>query len=167
MGVLFMFEVDETDPLAVGTASGFNLPNEGDAIGCDQAVAAVSATVPLSEDRQGDCTPSDTTMCLNERFAVTADFTDGTTSGSGLGFAQTGNTGWLTFADPNAVGVRIQVFDGCTFGEYFWVFASGLTNVAVDLTVTDTVSGEAQVYSNPLGEPFNPITDTSAFATCP
>ena len=167
MGVLFMFEVDESDPLAVGTASGFNLPNEGDAIGCDQAVAAVSAAVPLSEDRQGDCTPSDTTMCLNERFAVTADFTDGTTSGSGLGFAQTGNTGWLTFADPNAVDVRIQVFDGCTFGDHFWVFASGLTTVAVDLTVTDTVSGETQVYSNPLGEAFNPITDTSAFATCP
>jgi hypothetical protein len=36
----------------------------------------------------------------------------------------------------------------------------------LDLTVTDTVTGDSRVYSNPLNG-FEPITVTSAFATCP
>ena len=43
----------------------------------------------------------------------------------------------------------------------------GLTDVRVDLTVTDTVTGAVRQYSNQQGEKFRPILDTSAFPSCP
>ena len=49
----------------------------------------------------------------------------------------------------------------------FGVFAGGLTNVEVDTTVTDTQTNQVKTYMNPLGTPFQPIQDTTAFATCP
>jgi hypothetical protein len=61
----------------------------------------------------------------------------------------------------------IKVLDACSFSDTFWVFAGGLTNVEVYLRVTDTKTGELQTYGNPLSTPFQPIQDTSAFATCP
>ena len=47
------------------------------------------------------------------------------------------------------------------------MFAAGLTDVEVLLTVTDTVSGETRDYVNVLGTPFQPIQDTAHFAVCP
>jgi ribulose-5-phosphate 4-epimerase/fuculose-1-phosphate aldolase len=48
-----------------------------------------------------------------------------------------------------------------------WVFAAGLTNVEVTLRVVDTFAGSVKTYVNPLGTAYQPIQDTSAFATCP
>lgn len=62
----------------------------------------------------------------------------------------------------------VRVLDQCqTPSNRFWVFASSLTNVEVALTVTDTRTGQTKRYGNPLGTPFQPIQDTTAFATCP
>ena len=36
-----------------------------------------------------------------------------------------------------------------------------------EIAVTDLEHGAVKVYINPLGKPFLPIQDTSAFATCP
>ncbi|CAM2069413.1 hypothetical protein SCOR_28840 [Sulfidibacter corallicola] len=76
-------------------------------------------------------------------------------------------TGYFFFDDPEKIEAVVRVFDGCQFNDNFWVFAGGLTNVAFTLTVTDTQSGEAKEYTNPLGKPFAPIQDTNAFSTCP
>ena len=50
-------------------------------------------------------------------------------------------------------------------------FGPGLTpgglNGEVALTVLDTQNGLTKTYSNELKTPFDPILDTSAFATCP
>ena len=43
----------------------------------------------------------------------------------------------------------------------------GLTNVEVELTVTDTETAEVRSYFNPLGKAFAPVQDIAAFATCP
>jgi len=59
------------------------------------------------------------------------------------------------------------VLNTCSFSNRFWVFAGGLTNVEVTMTVTDTRTGIPKVYMNPQGTPFRPIQDTEAFATCP
>jgi len=61
---------------------------------------------------------------------------------------------------------RRQGVDGCFLSNTFWVFAGGLTNVEVTTTVTDTVTGAVQTYTNPQGTPFQPIQDTHAFV-CP
>ncbi len=62
-----------------------------------------------------------------------------------------------------------KLLNACTpaLGNHFWVFAGGLTDVEVTTTVTDTASGQVKTYFNPLGTPFQPITDLGAFATCP
>jgi len=41
-----------------------------------------------------------------------------------------------------------------------------LTNVEVTITVTDLEADVRRTYTNPLGMSFQPILDTSAFATC-
>jgi hypothetical protein len=51
--------------------------------------------------------------------------------------------------------------------EHYWAFAAGLTNVEVTLRAVDTLTGSVKTYVNPLGTAYEPIQDTSAFATCP
>ena len=58
----------------------------------------------------------------------------------------------------------MKVLNGCTVDAYYWVFAGGLTNVELDLTVTDVQTGQVRSYANPVGTAFAPIQDTSAFA---
>ena len=61
-----------------------------------------------------------------------------------------------------------KVLDACgiTYNSY-WVFAAGLTNVEVTLTITDSETQQVRTYANPLGVPFQPIQDTSAFPDLP
>jgi hypothetical protein len=63
--------------------------------------------------------------------------------------------------------VIIKVLDACALGGHYWVFAGGLTNVDVVITVTDTSTGAVKTYTNPQGAAFQPIQDTAAFSTCP
>ena len=59
------------------------------------------------------------------------------------------------------------MLDGCALNGRFWIFAAGLTNVETTISVTDTWSDTAKTYTRPGGPAFQPIQDTSAFATCP
>ena len=61
----------------------------------------------------------------------------------------------------------IKVLDGCGVNARYWTFAGGLTDVNVIATVTDTHTGTIKSYVNAQGTSFQPIQDTSAFATCP
>ena len=60
----------------------------------------------------------------------------------------------------------VKTLDGCGLNSKWWVFAGGLTNVAVTLKVTDTKTATVKTYHNPPSTTFLPIQDTSAFATC-
>lgn len=117
------------------------------------------------------CRPDATTHCLrNGRFRVTArwrDFQEGT--GDGVAILPSGDSGEFWFFAPDNSELLVKVLDACSFpgGADYWVFAGGLTNVEVTLTVTDTQADETRIYVNPLGAPFAPILDTTAFATCP
>jgi hypothetical protein len=73
----------------------------------------------------------------------------------------------LWFFSSVNVETVVKVINACALNNRFWVFAGGLTDVRVDLKVTDTKNGTVKTYVNPLGAPFQPIQDTSAFATCP
>lgn len=116
----------------------------------------------------GNCTPSTTTLCLSGgRFQVGVTFT---TSQGQQGLAQavslTSDTGYFSYFDASNVEIVLKVLDACAFNQRVWVFASGLTNVATVITVTDTLTGLARTYANPQDRPFPPIQDTGAFATC-
>lgn len=115
------------------------------------------------------CIPNSTTMCLaNGRFQVRATYDAGA---SGSGNAQTvqltSDTGYLWFFDASNVETVIKVLNGCPVNSNYWVFAGGLTNQKVVITVTDMTNGTSKTYTNPSNTEFQPIQDTSAFATCP
>jgi hypothetical protein len=119
----------------------------------------------------GSCAANATTLCLNNgRFRVQATYsTSAGQSGPGMAVTQTSDTGLFWFFSANNIEVIIKVVNACTFtaGPRYWVFAGGLTNVQVVLTVTDTSNGMMRIYTNPQSTAFAPIQDTDAFATCP
>src|SRR5262249_20126067 len=60
----------------------------------------------------------------------------------------------------------IKTLNGCGVNGRYWVFAGGLTNLQVDLAVTDMTTGTTKHYGNPQGAAFQLVTDTSTFASC-
>ena len=122
-----------------------------------QAAAAADA---------GACEPDDRTLCLaNGRYAVRASWEkqDGETGGA-ASWPLTGDTGLYWFFEPSNVEMVVKVLDGCALNGHRWVFAAGLTDVGVTLTVTDTGTGEKRTFENPVGTPFQPVQELKAFA---
>lgn len=119
----------------------------------------------------GTCAPSSTRLCLNQgRFQVEATWTTrDQTTGPGMAVPFGADSGSFWFFSPTNIELDVKVLDGCvpSLGNHYWVFAAGLTDVHVVLTVTDTKTGDVRTYINPQGTVFQPITDTKAFATCP
>ena len=103
-----------------------------------------------------------------DRFRVTTTWhTPNGQTGTGTAVQLTPDTGYFWFFNPENVELVIKVLDACSFANHFWVFAGGLTNVEVTITVEDTATSQIQTYVNPLNVAFQPIQDTQAFATCP
>ena len=116
----------------------------------------------------GECISGGPVLCLNRsRFRVQVAWTTSTGSGSGQAVQLTDESGFFTFFDPSNVELTVKVLNGCSLGGHYWVFLSGLTNVGVQVTVTDTETGAIKTYNNPLSKAFATVLDTSAFATCP
>jgi hypothetical protein len=114
------------------------------------------------------CVPGDTRLCLNNgRFQVEAQWTANNQNGSGHAVPMTSDTGYFWFFADTNVEVVIKVLNACGYNQRYWVYAGGLTNVRVHLTVTDTSTGAVKTYDNPRGTAFQPVQDTSAFTACP
>lgn len=112
------------------------------------------------------CTADGNTVCIgdNDRFAVEVTWEDfeGNTGEGRAAALQTGDTGSLYFFNPGNVELVVKAIDGRQGNGNFWIFFGSLTNVAFDMTVTDTDSGLTKVYSNPAGN-FSSVGDTEAF----
>jgi hypothetical protein len=123
---------------------------------------------PSSTPPPVPCVPGDAHLCLNDnRFQVDAQWTANGTSGAGHAVPLTTDTGYFWFFADTNIEVVIKVLNACALNQRYWVYAGGLTNVKVHLTVTDTQSGAVKTYDNPQGTAFRPVQDSSAFATCP
>ncbi len=116
-----------------------------------------------------NCPNDPNTLCLsNGRFQVRATFNAGASgSGNANAVQLTSDTGYLWFFSSTNVEAVIKVLDGCPVDNAYWVFAGGLTNVNTVITVTDLQTNATKTYTNPANTEFQPIQDTSAFATCP
>ena len=165
----------QADGKVVGQLFGACGPTAVSGDGCDSANAIVdgrlSSSWPslapwLAPPRPGICVPSPGTLCLgrDERFAVQAHYDAGSVSGQARAVELTQDTGYLWFFDAANVETVIKVLDGCAVNNRFWVYAGGLTNVSVNITVTDTVTRKVKSYTNPSGRAFQPVQDTDAFA---
>ncbi len=115
------------------------------------------------------CSTTSTVLCLAQnRFTVQTSFrTSQGTSGVGQAVKLTPDTGYFWFFDASNVEVVVKVLDACGVNGRYWVFAGGLTDVRVDMTVTDTNTGQSNDYLNRQKTPFQTITDTNAFPSCP
>ncbi len=167
--------LDDTLQVTVAVREGTAIPSGG-------ILAAATVTDLRSSDanvvlgqRQsagflgsGPCTPDANSLCLNGgRFKVTATWQSATGSGTGTAIPGTSDTGQFWFFSSQNVEMVVKVLNGCGFNQRYWVFAGGLTNVQVTMTVTDAANGTVKTYTNPLNTAFAPIQDTAAFATCP
>ena len=134
----------------------------------DSGRLGIRLETELESPGTSSCTETESALCLSSgRFEVRASFTDPTgATGDASSVPLTEDTGYFWFFVETNVELVVKVLDGCGVNGNLWVFAGGLTDVAVTLTVTDTVTGAVQVYESSLGVPFTPIRDTSAFAAC-
>jgi len=116
----------------------------------------------------GDCRDDATHLCVTRgRFRVSARYrlpNEESRDAQVLPFGEDSGVFW--FFEPSNLELYIKVLDACHPFERFWVYAAGLTNLEVHLTVEDTVAGSVRTYVNPMGVPFSPVHDASAFATC-
>jgi len=114
------------------------------------------------------CIADDSRLCLaGGRFAVTVTWKTPQGMGAGHAVPLTADTGTFWFFSAANLELVVKVIDACgPFGRY-WVFAGGLTNVQVTVTVTDTQTGAQKSYTSAQGVPYRPLQDTAAFSTCP
>jgi hypothetical protein len=169
-----------SDGKVVGQLTGSCGPTAQGDEGCDAANSMVDGAMsgtfasiaqwlaPPTAPNPGTCVPGNTNLCLGAggRFKVEATFDTGSQQGQAQAVKLTDETGYLWFFSATNVEMVVKVLDACSYNQRFWVFAGGLTNVRVTLTVTDTAKGTVKTYSNPQGAAFQPIQDTGAFATC-
>lgn len=113
---------------------------------------------------QGPCLPSTTSLCLlNDRFQVNATWaTPSGANGSAQVVRLSNESGYMTFFTPGILEATIKVLDGCSNNGHYWVFASGLTNLEVAITVRDLVTGESFPIANPQGQLFNTVASIEA-----
>jgi len=126
--------------------------------------------------QQPDC-GADALCLVGGRFAVTATWTDYTgRSGVAHPVPLSDETGSFWFFTDTNYELMVKVLDGCALNDHFWVYAGGLTDVRVDLVVTDRLRlpppGEpipdpppppaVREYTNALGHAFAPVDDSSA-----
>jgi hypothetical protein len=105
---------------------------------------------------------------VGNRFKVEARWqTSDGASGQATVTRLTDDSGYLWFFSASNVEAVFKVLNACGLNAKYWFFAGGLTNVQVEITVTDTSTGAQKTYVNPQSTAFKPIQDTAAFATCP
>lgn len=161
-----------------GWIAGLPQPTVADLQGaCDALVAGGLATGPCRyapgfevedmDDRvrlREACVPGASTMCLNdERFKVEVNWSTAEDDGDGMvSPLRTDDTGSFWFFGPQNIDLMVKVLDGLQINGNYWVFYGSLSDVAFEITVTDTDNGRVRTYTNSLGE-FASRGDTEAF----
>ena len=145
---------------------------EGDGASAQAVADSVSrSSAPALVDRKvvpaaatGSCVPGPSRLCLGgARFSVEIAWKDfAGNRGTGKAVGLTDDTGWFWFFDPANVEVVLKVLDGTPLNGHHWVFYGALSSVEYMVTVTDTQTGEVNVYKNPSGR-LASVADTAAF----
>jgi hypothetical protein len=104
-------------------------------------------------------------LCLNQarfRVRVTWRVDSQGTNGVANPVPLAEDTGAFWFFTPNNLELMIKVVDGRVVNGHFWVFFGALSDVAYEITVTDTTTGRVRTYVNAPGTVAS-RADTSAF----
>jgi len=122
-----------------------------------------------SDDATGCDAGPDALYLESGRFRIDACWkTSNGDAGTAKVAHQDGIGATMWFFQPNNPELFVKIKNACVdpFNR-FWVFAAGLTNVEVELKVTDTERGFSKTYKNPQGQAMATVVDTNSFATCP
>ncbi len=112
-----------------------------------------------------ECAESETALCLrNSRYQVRANWHTGEQSGAATAIPRTSDTGMFWFFSSDNVELIVKVLDGCALNGHRWVLMGGLTDVGVEIMVTDVETDETKVYESPGGSLFSTRFDTTAFS---
>ncbi|MCM2316783.1 MAG: hypothetical protein NDJ92_16675 [Thermoanaerobaculia bacterium] len=162
---------DTTGVLSPVATNPYTLPFLVALSGCTQYLSSSTMTAyDIGACANGLCSVADRGLSLfNGRFSVRADWVD-SSGGKGIAHAVrlTDKSGYFWFFDRTNAEVQVKLLDACTdpFNR-FWFFGAGLTNIEVNLQVSDLKTGRVFRYTNPQGKPFAPIQDTSGIDVCP
>jgi hypothetical protein len=123
----------------------------------------------------GPCMPDAKTLCIDDqpgdgRFQVQVAF-ETTQAGGVSGFGKptslaglgVSRGGLLTFFNDDNPEMLIKVLNACPVNGHYWVFYSAGTNVGLDTTVLDTVTGRSVRYLNPDRNAAAPLQHLLAF----
>ena len=116
------------------------------------------------------CVANATTLCLAQnRFRVQVSWrtTQGQTGAGKVISTKTAESGVFWFFNSTKWELLVNVVNGCSANNRYWVFAAATTNVQYTVRVTDTRTGAVKEYVHAQGAPVLSVTDTNAFATCP
>jgi hypothetical protein len=72
----------------------------------------------------------------------------------------------FTFFDDGNPEVFVKILDGCDITGSYWLFVSGLTDLATETTLLDFVTGRTWVFRTRAGEAFSPILDLTSLDVC-
>lgn len=117
-----------------------------------------------------DCVPGGSILCLQGgRFRVSATWRlDRALPGNAAqAVPLTDDTGNYWFFSPDNLELMVKVLDGCALNQRWWIFASGLTNVGVDLEVLDLETFRLWLHRHLPGEAYSPQLDTNALPCAP
>lgn len=109
-------------------------------------------------------------LLVNGRFVIIVQY-QGFVGSPSVAYScrMTNSAGYFFFFDPSNIEVPIKVLNACAGGvpASHWVFAAGLTNFAIQISVVDLFTGIIKTYQNPLGNTFNTIIDQATPFPCP
>ena len=133
-------------------------------------IDSTTQTLSVEASPHGSCSPSGGNLCLNRgRFRVDVDFRDFEGNAGVARVVPTtpaDDSGLFWFFAEENWEMLVKVLDGCAINGHFWVFAAATTDVEYTLRVSDTLTGAASTYFNPLGNAAEALADTQAFAGC-
>lgn len=110
-----------------------------------------------------DCVAGPSSLCLGDRFHVAARFSTGGLQRTAQSFGLTEDTGTFWFFEPDNLELIVKVLDGCQVNGHFWVFTAGLTDVQVEIQITDLADGRRWRAEHLGGSAFPPGSDVHAF----
>lgn len=130
----------------------------------DVRLGETTQGVDLSLWPLGSCGDG-TSLCLGPggRFQLSTTWQSNDESGVAMPRAFTQDSGYFWFFDAVNVELVIKMVDGCGFNGHFWVYISGLTDLAVDLEILDTQTQRTWTRTTGFGEPFPTVGDIQAF----
>ena len=119
---------------------------------------------PEPEPEPGSC--ADDGLCFHDgRFEVRVAWSTADKNGRGGPFPLDGLDGGLFwFFEAANPELLVKVLDGCGVNRHWWVYVAAATDVAFDVTVRRTDTGESKVYRHHGGELARALGDISAFS---